>query len=97
MIFFVGNLEMAMANLIIITLLSIEMDLIGIMVKEITMVADLEDLVITILKDLLTIEVEVLMVLIVLQMEGLNLKEVDGLQKIQTKIGMGLLKNHLQI
>lgn len=83
---------MAMVNLITI------MGLIGIMVKEIMTMEGLEDLVITILKDLIIEEVVVvvLMVLIVLQMEVLNLREVDGLQKMLMKTGMVLHKIHLQ-
>lgn len=87
---------MEMVNLIIIMdLLSIEMDLVGIMVKEVMTLEDLEDLVTTTLKDLIIEEV-VPMVLIVLQMEVLNLKEVDGLQKMLMKTGMVLPKIHLQ-
>lgn len=87
-----------MVNLIIIMdLLSIGMVRIGIMVKEVMMQEDLVDLVVTILKDLLIIEVVVHMDSIVPQMEALNLKEVDGLQKIKMKHGMVLLKIHHQI
>lgn len=87
---------MAMANLTTTILQSIGVDLIGIMVKEITIVEDLEDLVTTILKGLI-IEAGVHMDIIVPQMEVLNLKEVDGLQKMQMKIGMALLKTLLRI
>jgi len=78
-------------------LLSIEMSLIGTMVKEVMKLEDLGDLVTTIQKDLPIIEVVVHMVLIVPQMEVLNLKEVDGPQKMRMKIGMAFLKIHLQI
>jgi len=89
---------MVTVNLIaIMDLLSIEVSLIGIMVKEVMKLEDLEDLVTTILKDLLIIEVVVHMVLIVPLMEVLNLKEVDGLLKVQMKTGMVFLKIHLQI
>lgn len=79
---------MAMVSLItIMDLLIIEVGLIGIMVREVLKVEDLEDLVITIQKDHPIIEV-VLMVLIVPQMGVLNPKEVDGHQRMQMKIGM---------
>lgn len=79
---------MAMASLItIMDLLIIEVGLIGIMVREILKVDDLEDLETIIQKDLPIIEVA-LMVLIVQQMVVLNPKEVDGQQKMLMKIGM---------
>lgn len=93
---------MVTVNLItIMDLLSIktrvETSLIGIMVKEVMKLEDLEDSVTIILKDLLIIEVVVHMILIVPQMEVLNLKEVDGPQKVQMKTGMVFLKIHLQL
>lgn len=83
-----GTLEMVMDNLIIVLYLTIEVDPIGIIVKEVVMLEDSEDLVTIILKYLQIIEVVVHMVLIVPQMEDLNLKEVDGLLKMQMKIGI---------
>lgn len=76
-------------------LLIIEMDLTGIIVKGVMMVEDLEDLVTITLRDHLITEVVVLMVIIALQMAVSNLREVDGLQKMQMIIGM-VLRIHLQ-
>lgn len=76
--------------------LSIEVVPIGIIVKEAMTLDDLEDLVTIFLKDLLLIEVVVHMALIVPQMEVSNLKEVDGLLKMQKKTGMLLHKILLQ-
>lgn len=78
-------------------LLSLGMVPIGTMVKEVMMEEDLVDLVVITLKDLLIIGVAVHMDSIVPQMEVLNLKEVDGHQKIKMKTGLVLLKIHLQI
>lgn len=71
------------------------MDLTGIIVKGVMMVEDLEDLVTITLRDHLITEVVVLMVIIALQMAVSNLREVDGLQKMQMIIGM-VLRIHLQ-
>lgn len=94
MFYFAGNLEMKMASLTItMDLQSIEVDLTGIIVKEIMMGEGSADS--TILKDLLIIEVVVHMTLIVPQMEVLNIKEVDGLLIILMRIGVALHKIHL--
>lgn len=91
---FTENLEMKMANLTItMDLQNIEMDLTGIIVKEIMTGEGLADS--TILKDLLIIEVVVHMTLIVPQMEVLNIREVGGLLKTLMRVGMALHKIHL--